>query len=81
MSDSEERLVKVTALVRRVRHDAASPLTAALGNVQLLLEDPQVSEGEVRDTLLIVERELRRLADFLRELNHVREDGLSEDRA
>jgi signal transduction histidine kinase len=59
-------------LVRRIRHDAAGPLTAALGNVQLLLEDPAVKDAEVLDILRTVERELRRLADLLRELNTVR---------
>lgn len=59
-------------LVRRVRHDASNPLTAALGNVQLLLEDPAVEDGEVREGLLVVESELRRLVEILRRLNEVK---------
>ena len=70
---SESRLAEVIQLVRRIRHDAASPLTAALGNVQLLLADPAVTDPEVKETLRVVERELRRLAELLRELNQVRE--------
>jgi signal transduction histidine kinase len=69
---ADERLHEIVQLVRKIRHDASSPLTAALGNVQLLLEDPAVTDPEVQDILRTVERELRRLADMLRELNQVR---------
>jgi signal transduction histidine kinase len=70
-----DRIREIITTVKRVRHDAASPLTAALGNVQLLLEDPEVPDGDVRDTLRVVEGELRRLANLLRELNDIREDS------
>ena len=70
---AEDRLTELVQLVRRIRHDAAGPLTAALGNVQLLLEDPAVKDAEVLDILRTVERELRRLADLLRELNAVKQ--------
>jgi signal transduction histidine kinase len=76
MSEAD-RIREIIAVVKRVRHDAASPLTAALGNVQLLLEDPEVPEGEVRDTLRVVEGELRRLADLLRQLSDIREESSS----
>jgi signal transduction histidine kinase len=56
-----------------VRHDANNPLTAALGHVQLLLEDPAVQDAEVRESLTVVETELRRLAEIIRRLNEVRE--------
>ena len=36
----DQRLRDFVALVRRVRHDANNPLTAALGHVQLLLDEP-----------------------------------------
>jgi signal transduction histidine kinase len=72
MSEAD-RIREIVAIVKRVRHDAASPLTAALGNVQLLLED--APEGDVRDTLRVVEGELRRLAELLRQLSEVREDS------
>lgn len=55
--------------IRTVRHDANNPLTAALGHVQLLLDDPAVTDPEVRATLGIVVSELRRLAEVLRRLN------------
>lgn len=58
--------------VRRIRHDANNPLTAALGHVQLLLDDPAVTDDEVRESLHIIESELRRLTDILRQLNEIK---------
>jgi signal transduction histidine kinase len=69
-----ERYGALVALVRRVRHDASNPLTAALGNVQLLLEDSALQDPEVREGLTVVEGELRRLAEILRRLNDVRDE-------
>jgi signal transduction histidine kinase len=69
-----DRLQTFVDIVRRVRHDANNPITAALGHVQLLLEDPAVQDGEVRDSLVIVESELRRLIDILRRLSEIRVD-------
>lgn len=63
---------EVVNLVRRVRHDASNPLTAALGNVQLLLEDPAVTDAATREALEVVESELRRLAEILKRLNEVK---------
>jgi signal transduction histidine kinase len=71
--DAQQRLHDVVELVRRIRHDANNPITAALGHVQLLLDDPAVTSADVRDSLKIVESELRRLTDILRKLNEVRE--------
>lgn len=71
MSDAEQ-LKQIVDLVRRVRHDANNPITAALGHVQLLLDDPAVTDPEVRESLKVVESELRRLTDILRRLNEVR---------
>ncbi|HEY8483518.1 MAG TPA: histidine kinase dimerization/phospho-acceptor domain-containing protein [Longimicrobiales bacterium] len=65
---------RVVELVRGIRHDANNPLTAALGHVQLLLEDATIMDEEARSSLQVVERELRRLADILRRLNEVREE-------
>jgi signal transduction histidine kinase len=69
---SEERFNEFLQLVRRVRHDANNPLTAALGHVQLLLDDPAVTDPEVIDSLKVVESELRRLTDILRQLNEIK---------
>ena len=65
-------LETIIDLVRRVRHDANNPLTAALGHVQLLLDDPAVIDEEVRESLHVVESELRRLTQILRKLNDVK---------
>jgi signal transduction histidine kinase len=69
---SDDQLREYVELVRRVRHDANNPITAALGHVQLLLDDPAVRDPDVRESLGIVESELRRLIEILRELGHVR---------
>ncbi len=62
---------RMVELVRRVRHDASNPLTAALGSTQLLLTDPAVTDPEVREILGEIEGELRRLSDILRTLNDI----------
>jgi signal transduction histidine kinase len=69
---SQEQIAEIVQLVRRVRHDANNPLTAALGHVQLLLDDPAVTDPEVIESLKVVESELRRLTDILRQLNQIK---------
>lgn len=66
---SDARWAEALQAIRRVRHDANNPLTAALGHVQLLLDDPSVTDPQVREALGVVVSELRRLADILRRLN------------
>lgn len=61
----------IIEIVRRVRHDANNPITAALGHVQLLLDDPAVQDEEVLDSLRVVESELRRLIEIMRRLDAV----------
>jgi signal transduction histidine kinase len=72
--NSEDRLIEIVNLVRRIRHDANNPITAALGHVQLLLEEPVSVNPDVRESLEVVESELRRLIDIMRGLNEVRVD-------
>jgi signal transduction histidine kinase len=72
---SDDQLSDLLTLVRRVRHDANSPITAALGHVQLLLDDPEVRDEEVRASLLVIESELRRLIAVLRRLGEVGSDS------
>jgi signal transduction histidine kinase len=67
----ETRYAEAVELVRKVRHDANSPLTAMLGHVQLLLEDPGAPEAEVRESLQVVEGEIRRLIEILGRLKAV----------
>jgi signal transduction histidine kinase len=69
-----DRIRSFVDLVRRVRHDANNPITAALGHVQLLLDDPAVQDPEVRDSVRVVESELRRLMDILKRLNEITVD-------
>jgi signal transduction histidine kinase len=68
---SNDRLAEIVQLVRTVRHDANNPITAALGHVQLLLDDPAASDPEVVESLRVVESELRRLIEILRRLGDV----------
>ena len=68
----DERTRRMYELVREVRHDLNSPLAAALGNVQMLLEDPLVTDGEMRESLQDVEADLRRLAELIRRLSEIR---------
>ncbi len=76
----EQQYREVVDLVRRVRHDANNPITAALGHVQLLLEDPSVPGGDTRESLRVIESELKRLIDILRRLQKVQYDeGASAD--
>ncbi|HLU24195.1 MAG TPA: histidine kinase dimerization/phospho-acceptor domain-containing protein [Longimicrobiales bacterium] len=58
--------------VRTVRHDASNPLTAALGHVQLLLDDPDIQDERVLATLRTIEGELRRLVTILNGLTAAR---------
>ena len=58
--------------VRKIRHDANSPITAALGHVQLLLEEPAAQDPEVQDSLRVVEGEIKRLIDILARLKELR---------
>lgn len=68
----DDRLEEIVQVVRRVRHDANNPLTAALGRVQLLLEDESIPEGELREDLRVIESELQRLSGILARLRDVR---------
>ena len=69
---SEQRVKEILEIVRKVRHDANNPLTAALGHVQLLLDDPAVTDPDVIDSLRVVESELRRMSAILKTLNDIK---------
>lgn len=68
----EARWREMVELVRSVRHDVNSPLTAALGNVQLLADEPAANDPEVQDSLKVIEHELRRMIDILARLKEVK---------
>ncbi len=67
----EARFKTMVELVRRTRHDANSPLTAALGHVQLLLDEPAAQDDEVQESLKVVEEQLKRLSDIVGRLKAV----------
>lgn len=68
----DEQVRELIERVRRIRHDANSPITAALGHVQLLLEEPAAQDPEVQESLRVVEGELKRLIDILAGLKELR---------
>ena len=68
----DARCKEMVELVRKTRHDANSPITAALGHVQLLLDEPAAQDEEVQESLKLVEGELKRLMDILSDLKEVR---------
>lgn len=70
----EARCREMVELVRTIRHDANSPITAALGHVQLLLEEPASDDPEVRDSLKVVEGEIQRLIQILSRLKEVKHE-------
>jgi signal transduction histidine kinase len=70
----EARFREMVELVRVTRHDANSPITAALGHVQLLIEEPAAQDPEVQESLKLVENELKRLIDILGRLKEVKHE-------
>ena len=68
----EARCREMVELVRTIRHDANSPLTAVLGHVQLLLEEPVAQDPEVQESLKVVETEVQRLIRILAGLKEVK---------
>lgn len=67
----DARCKEMVDLVRKARHDANSPLTAALGHVQLLLDEPVAQDAEVQESLKVVEEQLKRLSDIVARLKAV----------
>ena len=60
----------VLAEVAKARHDLNNPLTSALAEVQLLLLD--ADDEESRESLSIVQAQLRRMRDLIAEMSHLR---------
>lgn len=67
----DARCREMVDLVRKIRHDANSPLTAALGHVQLLVDEPGAQDPEVQESLKVVENEIQRLIKILAGLKAV----------
>lgn len=75
--EAEARGAGLRALLRavaRARHDINNPLTSALAEVQLLLMDleGEGTDGELRESLLLVQAQLRRIRDLVQELHQFR---------
>lgn len=56
--------------IARARHDINNPLTSALAETQLLLMD--VEEGELRESLETIQRQIRRIRDLVADLSVLR---------
>lgn len=54
----------------RARHDINNPLTSALAETQLLLMD--VEDGEIREALETIQRQIRRIRDMVADLSALR---------
>ena len=67
----DETTRRMYDLVREIRHDLNGPLTSALGNVQMLLEDDALGDDDARASLEEIESDLRRLAAMIRRLAEI----------
>ena len=57
----------VLKFVSRARHDINNPLTSGLAETQLLLMD--IEEGEIRESLEVIQDQLRRIRDLVASLS------------
>ena len=60
-------LRSVLRFISRARHDINNPLTSGLAETQLLLMD--VEEGEIRESLEVIQDQLRRIRDLVASLS------------
>jgi signal transduction histidine kinase len=67
VSDYETRLTDAAAMVARVRHEINNPLAALLGQAQLLLREPDLSEKAQRRAATI-ESQAKRIEQIVAEL-------------
>jgi signal transduction histidine kinase len=67
VSDYETKLTDAAALVARVRHEINNPLAALLGQAQLLLREPDLSE-KARRRAATIESQAKRIEEIVAEL-------------
>ena len=67
VSDYETKLADAATLVARVRHEINNPLAALLGQAQLLLREPDLSEKATRRANTI-ETQAKRIEEIVAEL-------------
>lgn len=64
-------LHEILRFVARIRHDINNPLTAGMAETQLLLMDLG-EEGEVGESLVTIQRQLKRIQGLVQDLAHLR---------
>ena len=64
-------LHEILRFVARIRHDINNPLTAGMAETQLLLMDLG-EEGEVGESLVTIQRQLKRIQGMVQDLAHLR---------
>jgi signal transduction histidine kinase len=69
-AEYEAKLAAAASLVARVRHEINNPLAALLGQAQLLLRDPELSEKQRRRAETI-ESQAKRIEEIVGELRSI----------
>ncbi|MFW6200136.1 MAG: histidine kinase dimerization/phospho-acceptor domain-containing protein [Gemmatimonadota bacterium] len=64
-------LHEILRFIARIRHDINNPLTAGMAETQLLLMDLG-EEGEVGESLVTIQRQLKRIQGLVQDLAHLR---------
>ncbi|MGI9627812.1 MAG: histidine kinase dimerization/phospho-acceptor domain-containing protein [Longimicrobiales bacterium] len=70
VDEAEKPILELRSVLRfisRARHDINNPLTSGLAETQLLLMD--VEEGEIRESLEVIQDQLRRIRDLVAALS------------
>src|SRR5207302_9680778 len=70
VSDYEKKLADAATLVARVRHEINNPLAALLGQAQLLLRQPGLSE-QTHKRASTIEGQAKRIEEIVGELRDI----------
>ncbi len=73
LKEKDEKIVEVTDLISRVRHDINNPLTGIIGQAQLLLRAEL--EPKTRHRIETIEQLAIRIRDIVAELRVVQRSG------
>jgi len=63
-----EKLEMITTLVSTLNHEINNPLMAVLGNVELLINSPEINDDEVYEKLEMIEKSARRIEQITRQM-------------
>jgi DNA-binding response OmpR family regulator len=66
-----EKLEMITTTASTLNHEVNNPLMAILGNIELLLDDPTVSDETIIKKLKIIETAARRIQDITHQIEHL----------